>query len=155
MSQLFLCASFSHVPSRNNFGLAQMQRSPVIQIGCYCTQMHFCRPLSPCICLNLTLRQQNCFNNISTNCLFIAQQNKRCRGQEIRELRVSTSSFFFSHQSSFIHPRNLKCKQSSVVGNADRMLMKKPLSGINLSKPHRHSFVALYLHRELRGRFLV
>lgn len=64
--------------------------------------------------------------------------------------------FILSHQSSFIHPRNLK-RQANFCGwkcwyEVDE---KAIIKDINLSKPHCHSLVALYIHRELRGHLLV
>lgn len=63
------------------------------------------------------------------------------------------SSSLISLHSSFLETSS--AEQTSVVGNADRRLMKKPLSDINLSKPHCHSFLALYLQREPRGHLQV
>lgn len=58
--------------------------------------------------------------------LFIAQQNKGFRGWKFRELRVFTSPFPHSHQSSTLEFS--RAAQTSAVRNADKRLMEKPLS---------------------------
>lgn len=59
---------------------------------------------------NLIPRKQNCFNIISTDYLFIGQQNSWFSKWKSGEVRVFTTPFPLSYLPLFIHLRILKCQ---------------------------------------------